>query len=78
MKKLTIVLSIFAIAVLSSCGTRTGEMANYDAEDMEYYKDDRVNLCFGVIASKKSGSMITSGMGVTCVPCKNVEHLLGK
>tara|TARA_R110002012_G_scaffold188007_5_gene355051 strand:+ start:347 stop:577 length:231 start_codon:yes stop_codon:yes gene_type:complete len=64
------------IVTLTSCGVGTSNNVNFDGNDMSYFKDGRTNLCFGVVASKKALSVETTGLGVTCVPCENVEHLI--
>ena len=73
MKKLTTLL--FAL-LLCSCSVNTSSNVNFKGEDLIYFKDSRTNLCFAVVASRKTASFDTTGLGVTCVPCENVEHLI--
>ena len=47
-----------------------------DGTDIIYFKDKRTNLCFGAITSRKARSFDTSGLGLTCVPCDSVKHLI--
>ena len=41
-----------------------------------YVKDLSSGLCFGLVASRKTGAIGQSGMGITRAPCQAVEHLL--
>lgn len=76
MKK--VILITLSIIFLTSCSVNSSDNVNIDGHDMTYFKDDRANLCYGVVASRKSMSAETTGLGVTCVPCKEVEHLIEK
>ena len=49
---------------------------NVDGKDIQYVKDARTGLCYGVVASRKSFRLSTTGLGLTCVPCEEVEKLL--
>lgn len=75
MKKIIIVLAIITLG-LSSCSVNSSDNVNIDGEDMVYFKDSRTGLCFGAVASRKSMTASTTGLGVTCVPCAEVEHLI--
>ncbi len=73
MKKIIVLL----VAVsLSSCSVNSSNNVSFKGKDLSYFKDYRTNLCFGVVASRKTGSLTTSGLGVTCVPCENVKKLI--
>jgi hypothetical protein len=54
----------------------TAKHASDLAEKITYTKDTRTGLCFGVIASRKTGDTDQTGMGMTTVPCEKVEHLI--
>ena len=73
------IISIIMIGVfMTSCSVNSSDNVNIDGEDMVYFKDSRTNLCFGAVASRKAMTASTTGLGVTCVPCETVEHLIGK
>ena len=73
MKKLMVLcVTLF----LCSCSVGSSSNVNFKAEDLVYDKDDRTGLCFAVVASRKAATLETTGLGVTCVPCENVEHLI--
>ena len=74
MKKLTILLGL--VIALTSCSVNTSSNVDFDGTDIVYFKDKRTGLCFGAVASRKTGSVSTTGLGVTCVPCESVEHLI--
>ena len=76
MKKLVLILGIVALMFLGSCGVRTSSNINIDGKDLKYFKDDRTGLCFAIVASRKSFKVSATGLGLTCVPCENVEHLI--
>lgn len=75
MKKLIILLGI-AMLTFTSCGVNSSNNIDIDGEDMTYFKDSRTGLCFGAIASRKTMSASTTGLGLTCVPCDKVKHLI--
>jgi len=74
MKHLTL-LALCAV-LFAGCGVNTSGNIDFDADDIQYEKDSRTGLCFGVVASRKSFNASTTGLGVTCVPCDKVEHLI--
>lgn len=78
MKTKLLIIALMLSQILTSCGVNTSGNVNVDPENIQYFKDSRTNLCFGIVASRKSGSYETTGLGVTCVPCEAVEHLLNK
>ena len=69
MKKLVAILSILII----SCGSNDLQKQETVDKNVEYFKDSRTNLCFGVIKSFNWDGSIWS---FTCVPCDSVNHLL--
>jgi sugar/nucleoside kinase (ribokinase family) len=75
MKKL---IGILMIGVLTSCSVNTSGDINVDTDDLTYVKDDRTGLCFAMVASRKSFDTDATGLGLTCVPCKEVEKYLKK
>jgi len=73
MKKLIVIcVTLF----LCSCSVNTSSNVNFKGEDLKYFKDNRTGLCFAVVASRKAASLETTGLGVTCVPCEKVKHLI--
>ena len=75
MKKILLVLAVVTLG-MTSCSVNSSDNVNIDGEDMVYFKDSRTNLCFGAVASRKAMTASTTGLGVTCVPCEAVEHLI--
>ena len=75
MKIKTLILGLGIIA-LSSCDVHTSNNIDVDPTDITYVKDSRTGLCFGIVASRKSFSTDATGLGVTCVPCADVEKLI--
>jgi hypothetical protein len=73
MKKL---LLLIYLIILSSCSVNTSSNIDVKGKDLKYFKDTRTNLCYAIVASRKSGSFDTTGLGVTCVPCEKVKHLI--
>ena len=76
MRKILTVL--LGVVLLSSCSVHTSDNVDIDPEDIQYVKDDRTGLCFGIVASRKSYQTDATGLGVTCVPCEKVEKYLKK
>jgi hypothetical protein len=74
MKRLVIVLGL--ALMIGGCSVNSSDNVNIDGEDMVYFKDSRTNLCFGAVASRKAMTASTTGLGVTCVPCESVKHLI--
>lgn len=74
MKKLLLILGITLIFM--SCGVNSSSNIDIKGTDVVYFKDTRTGLCYGAVASRKTGSVETTGLGLTCVPCEKVEHLI--
>ena len=74
MKKIVIVLGL--ALTMGGCSVNSSSNVDIDGNDMMYFKDSRTELCFGAVASRKTMSASTSGLGVTCVPCESVKHLI--
>ena len=76
-----IILIIMAVALLG-CEVNPSKVgageARIFAEKLTYVKDVRTQLCFAIVATRPTGNTDQSGMGITEVPCFNVEHLIGK
>ena len=70
------VMTLLIAILLFSCTVNTSNNVDFKEEDLSYFKDNRTKLCFAVVASRRSASFETTGLGVTNVPCKNVEHLI--
>ena len=75
MKRTIVIFSLLAFT-LGSCSVNSSSNVDIDGADLVYFKDDRTNLCFAATASRKFMSASTTGLGVTCVPCDSVKHLL--
>jgi hypothetical protein len=41
-----------------------------------YVQDARTGLCFGMVATRKTGSTNQTGLGMTMVPCEAVKGYL--
>jgi len=54
-------------------GISTSSNVSIDAEDIQYFKDDRYNLCFAVVASGRFFED-ASGLGFTSVPCDSIPE----
>ena len=54
------------------------DYANDFVEDMTFAKEKRSGLCFGMVASRKTMSTDSSGLGITEVPCSKIIHLIGE
>ena len=67
----TIIL-IATVLLLGSCSVNTSGNVDIDPTDIQYVKDTRTGLCFGIVASRKTMSAAVSGLGITCVPCDSV------
>ena len=74
MKRLGIILGL--ALMISGCDVHTSGGVEFDAEDITYGKDSRTGLCYGVVASRKSFTASPTGLGITCVPCESVKHLI--
>jgi len=72
--KLTL-LALCAV-LFAGCSVNTSGNVDIDADDIKYVKDTRSGLCYGVVASRKTFTLSTTGLGLTCVPCDKVEHLI--
>jgi hypothetical protein len=73
MKKLIILF--FALALPGGCSVNTSGNIDIDADDLQYFKDDRTGLCFAAVASRKSMSTDATGLGLTCVPCDSLKNV---
>ena len=80
MKKLLPILAV--ILMVGGCSVNPSEVddeyARKYAKTITYVKDHRTGLCFGVIASRKTGTFSQSGLGITEVPCEKVDKYLIK
>lgn len=79
MKKLsTLLLLLSFLFVINSCQSKTGTVGNVHPSDISYYKDSRTNLCFAVIGAKEGVDLLneSTSIGMACVPCDSVKHLL--
>ena len=61
-------LAILLVAVfISGCSVSTSSNIKVDGNDLVYFKDNRTDMCFAAVASKKAGSTDTTGLGITQV-----------
>ena len=79
MKRLIACLFL-AVLIVWGCDVNPSAITSKYADDMAgkitYAQDHRTGLCFGVIASRKTGSTDQTGFGMTLVPCAEVKHLI--
>ena len=77
MKKVIIVIiALITVFAFSACEVNTSGNIDFNGSDIKYVKDSRTNLCYAVTASRKSFSTDATGLGLTLVPCKKVQHLI--
>ena len=80
MKKLLLVLLAALMISTIGCSVEPSKVGKSEATDMSkkltYFQDERTGLCFAVIATRKTGKASQSGMGMTQVPCENVQDLI--
>jgi len=71
--KMTIKLiaAVAVLSVLAGCGVNTSGNINFNANSLQYAQDDRTGLCFAIVASRKTGNIETTGLGMSEVPCTN-------
>lgn len=63
-------LAILLVAVfISGCSVSTSSNIKVDGNDLVYFKDNRTDMCFAAVASKKAGSTDTTGLGITQIEC---------
>jgi len=74
--KTKLTLLALCATLFAGCSVSTSGNVDFDADDIQYEKDSRTGLCFGLVATRKPFEAGTSGLGLTCVPCDKVEHLI--
>lgn len=65
-------LIIIAMLVLISCGVNSSSNININPNDIKIIR--KGNLCFGIIASRKSFQVSTTGMGLAYIPCEKLNQ----
>ncbi len=79
MKFLIIMLMLMALA-LTGCDVNPSKFGSGEAKKfatkITYVKDHRTDLCFALVASRKTGTASQSGMGIAQVPCTAVADYL--
>jgi hypothetical protein len=68
MKKLLLMMLLF-----TACRSNDLHKQEVVNREIEYFKDERANLCFGKLVSASIDYTVWS---FTCVPCDSVKHLL--
>jgi starvation-inducible outer membrane lipoprotein len=77
-------LVICCLLFVSGCSSKPEEMDSKQvkkiSDNMSYFQDENAKppICFGVVSTKKYIGGDQQGIGLTVVPCKNVQHLLIK
>jgi len=79
MKNITLIIAVLiTFTFFISCSSKSGKVGNIDPEDITYIKDNRTDLCFGIIGAKKGSNLIdnSTSIGMACVPCEKVKKLI--
>ena len=76
MHKTKIILAALTVVMLAGCGVNTSDNVNVRSSDITYFQDKRTDLCFALVATRKTGDFNTSGVGLTEVPCEAVKEYL--
>lgn len=63
-------MKILMLLLLVGCGVSTSGNININTQDIKIVKKN--NLCFAVVASRKTLNFNTSGLGMAYVPCEKV------
>lgn len=71
MMKKTMVMAGLMALFLTGCGVNTSSNIDFDGDDIGYAQDQRTGLCYAYTASRMSGNVDTSGLGLTEVPCSD-------
>jgi hypothetical protein len=70
-------LAFGLVLLLAGCGVNTSSNIDVKGTDLRYFKDPRTDMCYAIVASRKTGSFDTTGLGLTNVECTpEVEDLL--
>ena len=73
-------LVLLLVLFVMGCDINPSEFGKEEASKfgntITYVKDKRTGLCFGIVASRKTGEWDQSGMGLTQVPCEAVKEWL--
>ena len=71
------IIGLVLVLSLMSCDVNSSKFGTDEAKtfvnNITYVKDTRTNLCFALIASRRTGSFSQSGMGISQVPCDAVD-----
>jgi hypothetical protein len=80
MKRLFLLVLLVSMFFVLGCSVEPSKVKDGHAKKMAqkitYFKDHRTGLCYGVIATRKTMRTSQSGMGMTTVPCEQVEKVL--
>ena len=78
MKKFIIL--VMAMGFIAGCEVNPSKFGNEEAKEfaskITYVKDTRTNLCFALVASRKTADFNQTGMGISAVSCDAVAELL--
>lgn len=79
MKKVLTVALLASMMGLVGCGVNTSSNIDFNANSIGYGIDTRTGLCYAYVASRKTASPDTTGLGMTHVPCTDeVKRLANK
>ncbi len=71
-------ITTLTIMFFSGCGVEPSKISDKQATKMAknitYFKDKRTGLCFGSVASRKTGDTSQSGLGLTRIPCGTIPE----
>ena len=74
MKMCIVMMFVFFAVGCSVNASKMGrEEARGVADSLTYIRDVKTGLCFAVVASRQTGTVNSTGMGLAHVPCDSVK-----
>ena len=61
------------LITIAGCGVNTSGNISINPSDIQIIR--KKDLCFGFVASRKSFSVDTTGLGLTYIPCEKLQGL---
>ena len=78
--KTKLFLCMLVVSIFSGCSVNPSGLSDKYAKDfvskIKYVKDKRTDVCFAMVASRKTADTDQTGIGISEVPCEKVKHLL--
>lgn len=63
-------LLLILLFLTASCGVNTSSNINVNPNDIKIIQ--KGNLCFGIVASRKTMTLATTGLGMAYIPCEKL------